>query len=375
MGNISIGRYYHLKERLEQKINEYIVNRDSVRKEIVAGLLLSIAYSRMTNHYDFITEHLHNQKSYITKFATIAAGITSNEIFIKDLLNLLNNKKHRKRAVRALKSYGPKIIDVLQELEKHDDLNSNIKKHIPKIVGAFQNEKSLSILEKILRSINSISRLEATKALRKIHRKNEDLTLSKRIITKQILKESTYYKRILECIISIQHLINKDLVDEINEENQTLYEARKILSDALELELKKSFSIIFNLLSLLYTEEDIQITFDAFKSKNKEAKINSLELLENLLDNSIRAMVFSILEHEVLDEDHYNTTTIHITILTELELLKTLMKVSGSGVRHSAVNYIRVAENKALIPALLPIKKYRNKIVKQLANDTYISLK
>ena len=375
MSNISIGRYYHLKERLEQKINEYIVNRDSVRKEIVAGLLLSIAYSRMTNHYDFITEHLHNQKSYITKFATIAAGITSNEIFIKDLLNLLNNKKHRKRAVRALKSYGPKIIDVLQELEKHDDLNSNIKKHIPKIVGAFQNEKSLSILEKILRSINSTSRLEATKALRKIHRKNEDLTLSKRIIRKQILKESNYYKRILECIISIQHLINKDLVDEINEENQTLYEARKILSDALELELKKSFSIIFNLLSLLYTEEDIQITFDAFKSKNKEAKINSLELLENLLDNSIRAMVFSILEHEVLDEDHYNTTTIHITILTELELLKTLMKVSGSGVRHSAVNYIRVAENKALIPALLPIKKYRNKIVKQLANDTYISLK
>lgn len=65
----------------------------------------------------------------------------------------------------------------------------------------------------------------------------------------------------------------------------------------------------------------------------------------------------------------------HITILTELELLKTLMKVSGSGVRHSAVNYIKISGDKALIPALLPIKKYRNKTVKQLANDTYLSLK
>ncbi|WP_405565829.1 Npt1/Npt2 family nucleotide transporter [Polaribacter sp. Asnod6-C07] len=368
--NYNLGKYYHLKNRLELKIDKYIVNRDAVRKEIVAGLLLSIAYSGLENHYGFIAEHLKNQKPYIIKFATIAAGITSQEIFIKDLLNLLDKRRHRKRAIRALKSYGPKIINVLLSLEKEDDLNSNIRKQVPKIVGAFQNEKSVHILEKILKSVNSTSRLEATKALRKIHKKDLDLVPSKRIIRKQITKESGYYKHILESIISIQYLINKDLVDEINNENQTIYEGRKILSDALEQELKKSFSIIFNLLSLLYSEEDIQITFNAIKSNHKEAKINSLELLENLLDSSIKALVVPILEHEVLDDDHYNTATIPFIILTELELLKKLMKVSGSGVRQSAVNYIRISKNKTLIPALLPIKKYRNKIVKQLAYDT-----
>lgn len=373
--NQNLGNYYNLKQRLEHKIEHYIVNRDAVRKEIVAGLLLSIAYADMQHHYNFISEHLKNKKPYLIKFATIAAGITSQEVFIKDLLNLLDKKRHRKRAIRALKNYGPKIIDVLQKLEKEDDLNSNIRKHVPKIVGAFNNEKSVQILIKILRSPNATSRLEASKALRKILCKNAEITLSKRILKKQITKETNYYKNILEANISIQHLINKDLVDEINPKKQTLYEGRKNLSDALEEELKKSFVILFNLLSLLYTEEDIQITFNAFKSKNKEAKINALELLENLLESTVKTVVLPILEHEVLEKDHYNSNTIPFTILAELALLKKLMKVSGSGVRLSAVNYIKNAKDKTLIPALLPLKKYRNPTVKQLAYDTLRMLK
>ena len=51
------------------------------------------------------------------------------------------------------------------------------------------------------------------------------------------------------------------------------------------------------------------------------------------------------------------------------------MKVSGSGLRFSAVTYIQSSKNKFFIPALLPLKKYRNKTVKQFAHDTYLSLK
>lgn len=373
--NYKLGNQYQLKQRLEQKIEEYIVNRNVVRKEIIAGLLLSIAYSRMIHHYNFIAALLKNDRPYIVKFATIAAGITSQEMFIKDLLNLLDKKKHRKRAIRALKSYGPKIIDVLQKLQIEEDLNSNIRKHVPKIVGAFKNEKAIQILEKILKSKNTTSRLEAAKALRKIRKKNINLTLAKRNIKKHIIKETQYYKTILEANISIQHQINIDLLDKNNNSKKRLYEARKELSAALEQELKKSLSIIFNILSLLYSDDDIFITFRAFKSKHQEAKINALEWLENMLEKSIRAKVIPILEHEVLENNHQDTKTLSFTILTELVLLKKLMKISGSGVRQNAVNYIRVSKDKTLIPALLPLKKYRNTTVKQLAYDTLVMLR
>jgi AAA family ATP:ADP antiporter len=373
--NFTLGIKYNLRVRLESKIKLYIVNSVSVRKEIVAGLLLSIAYSRMTNHYDFISNHLSNQKSYVIKFATMAAGITSNELFINDLLNLLEIKKHRRRAIKALKSYGPKIINVLLELEVKDELKSNIKRHIPKIVGAFQDENAVKILIRILKGKNSTSRLEATKSLRKIRRKNTDLTVSSRVLKGQIFNETQYYKNILEILTSLQHTTNKNLVDENMESDQSRYEARKELSDALELELEKSFLILFNLLSLLYNEEDIQMTFDAIKSEIKEAKINSLELLENLLDNNIRTSVLTILENVVIDEDNFDSSVMKLSLLSELDYLKKIMKISGSNVRHLAVQYIRVSNEKEFIPALLPIKKYRNQIVKQLAYDTYITLK
>ena len=378
MSNYNLGSYYNLNTRIENKLEAYIHNKNHVRKEIVAGLLLSIAYARLENQYAFIASHLKNQKPYIIKFATIAAGITSHEVFIKDLLNLLDNKKHRKRAIKALKNYGPKIIDVLTSIDKKEELNSNIKKHLPKVVGAFQNIKALKILQKIAKSKNSTSRLEATKALKKILRKNTSLKVSKRYIKNQLFKESNYYKTILQVIVSIQHIINKELVDEKNTEQnsmQSIYEARINLTNALELELQKSLSILFNFLSLMYGEEDIEITFKAIKSEQEEAKINALELLENLIDNTIKNAVLPILEHEVLDENHYNTSNIKFNLLSELEFLKKLMKVSGSGLRFSAITYIQSSKNKFFIPALLPLKKYRNKTVKQFAHDTYLSLK
>lgn len=372
--NFTLGNSYNLRGRLESKIELHTSKNNLVRKEIIAGLLLSIAYSRMENHYDFISKHLKSRTTYIVKFATIAAGITSNELFINDLMNLLGNKRHRKRAIKALKNYGPKIIDVILELELKGDLKASIKKNIPKIVGAFENENAIKILVRILKSKDTTSRLEATKSLRKVRRKNANLTISSRVIKSQIFKECSYYKNVLEILTSIQHVINKDLVDEKNTQNLAIYEARKNLTTALELELKKSFLILFNLLSLLYNEEDIQITFDAIKSEIKEAKINSIELLENLLDSNIKMAVLPILEHTVIEEDNFDSSVIKLDLLSELDYLSHIMEISGSNVRRYAVNYINVANTRKFLPALLPLKKYRNKVVGQLAYDTYVKL-
>ena len=372
--NFSLGVLYGLRKRLEDKITLYTANNNSVKKEIIAGLLLSIAYSRMTNHYDFIKTHLKNQQSYVIKFATIAAGITANELFISDLLDLLAVKRHRKRAIKSLKNYGPRIINVLLDLESKGELKSKIKKNIPKIVGAFQNENAVKMLLKILKSKDSTSRLEATKALRKIKRKNLNLTVSTRVVKNQIYKECGFYQDILEVSTAIQHTINKDLVDEVNANNKAIYEARINLSNALELELNKSFLTLFNLLSLLYNEEDIQIIFRAMKSEIKEAKINAIELLENLLDSAVKNAVLPVLEHIAVEEDNVDSNVIEIPLISESEYLNKIMTISGSNIRFLAVTYIKVADNRAFLPALLPLKKYRNKAVGQLAYDTYIQL-
>ena len=98
--------------------------------------------------------------------------------------------------------------------------------------------------------------------------------------------------------------------------------SRKKLSDGLELEILKSFKIIFNLLGLYYNDNDIEITFSGIISEIKEAKMNSYELLDNILEGSIKAAVMPIIEHVVFEEENTETADIKLNTLKELEYLK-----------------------------------------------------
>jgi AAA family ATP:ADP antiporter len=64
-----------------------------------------------------------------------------------------------------------------------------------------------------------------------------------------------------------------------------------------------------------------------------------------------------------------------LSLLSERYYLKKIMKITENNVRYLGVQYISVSKQKEFIPALLPIKKYRYKVVKQLYNGTYITLK
>lgn len=366
---------YHLNARLDRKIKSIIIQNEVVREKMLFGVLLTIAYSRNTAHYNLITKYLKSSKPIIVKFATIAAGITSSKVFINDLLNLIEHKRHRKNAIAALKSYGPKIIDVILLLDKNDEIKSSIKKFIPKIVGAFENENSLKILIKFLDEKNSSSRLVVVKALKRIKRVDANLTVQQKIIKKYIIKESNFYRSLLGISTSLKENINDVLIDTFPSDVQIINTSRRKLNDGLELELLKSFKIIFNLLGLYYNDNDIEITFNGIISEVKEAKINAYELLDNILEGSIKAAVMPIIEHVVFEEENTEFVDIKLNTLKELEYLKKIMKISGSNLRQLAVEFISISNNKAYTPALLPLKKFRNKSVKKLATQTYVMLK
>ncbi|QTD39410.1 MFS transporter [Polaribacter batillariae] len=371
--NSKLGLKYNLTERLNRKIYLFNAGENTVRKEVIAGLLISIANARITHHYHFISEKLTSKKSYIVKFATIAAGITSDELFIEDLLLLTLKRKHRKRAIKALKNYGPKIIDILLKLDKEDDLKGNVKKYIPKIIESFNNDNAVKILKRLLKNKNSVTRLAASNSLAKLKKKNSNLRISRRFIKNQVSRESSYYRTILEIITSVQNNINLELLKDKTTSNQPIDQARQNLITALEIELENTLENIFKLLSMLYNEEDINMTYVGIKSEIKEAKINSLEFLDNLLQTEIKSKVLPIVEYYIVGDKHYNSPIINLSLLSEKKCLQIIMRMGGSHLRFLAVELIAASKNKSYVPILLPLKKYRSKKVKKLASDTYTS--
>ncbi len=368
--NAKLGLKYNVLGRLEEKVVALKNGNLSDRQEVLAGLLMSIAYARMTNNYHLISKHLKDSNLYVAKFATIAAGITSDEIFIDDLLNLLLKKKYRKRAVKALKNYGPKIIDYLFKLDKKGVLKPSIKKHLPRVVESFNNEKSVKILLRLLRSRNAVTRLYTSNSLVKILKKNKNLTVSSRIIKNQILRESSYYKNTLEIIVSIQNLAATE-ANLSGVEMAELNVVRNHLITELEILLDNNLKAIFNLLSLVYNPEDIKMTYIGIQSEIKEAKINSLEFLDNILQSKIKTMVLPIIEYYVVDDANYKSTIINLNQLKERKTLRRIIRMGNFKLKILVIKYVQISNNKNLISVLLPLKQFRNADAKAFATKAY----
>jgi len=371
-GKLSIR--YNLLERITERVKMLTTPEGFSRKEAVTELLVTIAYSGIEKFYPFITVHLNNKEQYIVKHAIKAAGITSNQRFINELLVYLSDKIYRKQAIKALKNYGPGITITILDLINSEELSDNIKQHLPEVIGAFNSQNSVKILLRLLKSNDVVIRLESSKALLKLRQKNPSLFYSKRVFKRVILRESKYYKTTIDVIASIQHTINQVLLEPENDSNTEVFIARQSLIDVLDEQLETSLICIFKLLSLVYDEADIGVTYSGLFSDVKEARVNALEFLDNLLNAQLKSRVFPLIEHTVIEEDHFESTVLKINTIPEKAYLTLLIKRRGKRIKLEVLHLIKVIDNKKYTPIVIPLKKHRNKDVKFFAYATIDSL-
>lgn len=374
VNNNKLSLKYNLQNRIAEQVRTLNTPEGFSRKEAVAKLLVTIAYSGIEKFYPFITVHLNNRDPYIVGYAIKAAGITANERFIDELLQYLATKEHRKQAIKALKNYGTGITKTILNLNKSEELSDNIKQHLPKVISAFNSQNSVKILLRLLKSKDVVIRLESAKALLKLRQKNQSLFYNKRIFKRVILREGRYYKNTIDAISSIQSAINQSLLEPENDSDTEVFIARQSLIDVLNEQIDTSLKCIFKLLSLVYDEADINVTYSGLFSDVKEARVNALEFLDNLLNSQLKSKIFPLIEHTVIENDHFDSAILKINTIPEKAYLTMLIKRRGKRVKLEILHLIMVLGNKKYIPIAMPLKKHKNKDVKFFAYATIDSL-
>nr|WP_321222639.1 Npt1/Npt2 family nucleotide transporter [uncultured Psychroserpens sp.] len=374
--NQKLALQFGLYNRIESRVESLSLSENNERETSIAELLITIAESGMSKYFHFITKHLESENEYIKKHAIKAAGITSSDLFIDRLFEFVLDKTYRQLAITALKTYGVKIIDHIITLEKTETLNNNLAAQLPQIISAFRTQKAVNVLLKLLSSKDIVIRLAASKALNKLEAKAPNLYFNKRLLRNRIIKESAYHKRTLDAIASLQHVINLELTQDapLNQSPELLI-ARQRIIEVLEEQCEASLKCLFNLLSLVYEESDIEITYSALLSDVKEARINALEFLDNLLQSQLKQSVFPIIEHYVLSNNEIDTSTLQLRIMTEKDCLKMLIKNRGKKIKLEALQLIKLLNDVRYRPILNKLKKHQNKDVKFFALDALDAMK
>ncbi|WP_047545836.1 Npt1/Npt2 family nucleotide transporter [Psychroserpens sp. Hel_I_66] len=366
--NQKLALQFGLYNRIENRLQTLTLPENHERETSIAELLITIAESRMTKYYSFIATHLENQNPYIKKHAIKASGITASDQFLNNLIDLIAEKTYRKYAITALKNYGVKIIDYIIKLEKTEILNSNTASQLPKIISKFKTQKAVNVLLKLLRSKDIVIRLAATKALNKLEVSNVKLYFNKRLLRKFTVRESNYYKRTLDAIASIQFAIDNDFNDEKINSTDILI-ARQNIIELLENQAETSLKCIFNLLSLVYEESDIEITYSALLSDVKEARINALEFLDNLLQSQLKLSVLPVIEHYVLVSTDVDHSSLQLNIMPENKCLKMLIKNRGKKMKLECLHLIKLLKDPKYYSILNKLTKHQNEDVRFSAEN------
>jgi len=369
--NEKIRLKYNLESRIKSKFIE-LSEGDSVRDSEIGELLMTIAYSRVTAFYKIIKSHLTNSHPCLTKFAIKAAGISQEPEFLEILIDLLGNKKYRKRAIKALKNYGSDIVKTIAILDKNENILDKSRQHIPKVIEAFESQEAVNVLLNLLNSRDIVIRLQASKSLLKLKQKDPMLLFSQRRASKFIFGECNYYKNTIRAISTLKQKIN-DLTSGNFHNERFVNEsaAREALIELLQYQLDQSLLCIFKLLSLKYDRSDMHVVYSGIVNSEKESRIQAIEFLDNLLHIKLKHTILPILEFHTLYEFPYINAPLSLKPITIKQCLVLLIKNRGRKIKLAVIDLIQYSHNSEYIKNLKLLTKHKN-IEVQIAAKTAI---
>ena len=371
MDNKYLVDKFDLFGRIERKIKD-IRNPDLEHsEEEIAEFLVTVGYARNSKFFSFIQEHLTGESTYILEHAIKAAGFSQDVHFIKPIVRHLGNDELRDGAVMALQRFGPTISQFLLELDEDEQFENQIRKYFPKVIASIRSKDSLKLLMRLGMSSDPYVRFEAAKTMVDLHLKNVGVKLDKKRIIKAVLKECEFYMERL----TITKTLSKSF-QEMNLKNTELHIQKEKLIGLLKQEMDYSMNIIFEVLSLVLNEDDMEIAYFGLKDESETVKTNAVEFLDNLIFKDLKANLIPLLEHHFVQEkDLSELTGSDAHFDSESNCLIALLKDSNTEIRMEALNIIALLEDKT--PYLQTLKLLtinKNRTLSEMAENILNSI-
>ncbi|WP_067147209.1 Npt1/Npt2 family nucleotide transporter [Pseudotamlana agarivorans] len=299
--NKKLVKNYSLFERIESRIITIKNSEIEHTQEEIAEFLVTIGYARNPKFFDFITDYLKSDNYYLLNHAVKAAGVSLYKPFIGTLLTLLEIDAVRPAVVTALKNFGNDVPKYIIEHDVYDSFDINIRKHFPKAIASIRTQDSLKVLMRLALSSDPFIRHEAAKTMVDLHFKEGGIKIDKERVTQTVLSECGYY---LEHLAIVNILQESTLVSDPN--NAELEISLEQLIGLLRLELDCSMNVVFEVLALVLSEDDMEIAYFGLRDESESVKVNSIEFLDNLLSVGLKSDLMPIIEHHFIQEQEIN---------------------------------------------------------------------
>ena len=271
------------EKRLERSRYIEQLTRSTLLDERIFGALLSI-YSPDDIKNNLIARLTQDSKEIdypVTFQALVAASSSKNAVIFNALIEKLDNPKYSHAAFAAMVNIGEDIFEALESAFYMTGQIETIQLRITQVYGRVGTERAVKLLlEKLDYRNQNVSAL-ALNTLSECGHRIDDAQLRQTINAE---------------LLEVCHILawNMTVANILMQKNQQ--ETEKPLIAAIESEIKGNYDKLFSLLALLYEPQSVELVQANLYSNNPEQAEFALELLDVLLDETIKPILLPLLD-------------------------------------------------------------------------------
>lgn len=333
---------FNLEQRLLKKTKEIelLVDPEEIKTTKIT-VALAIGYGKLESFYLLLRGYMMDNNPAVVRQAIRAAGYSHYSGFIKILLGFLPDKSMRSFAHKALAQYDPlEVLPYLTEMSNEKGVLDEILMQLASLAETMDTQHAVEFLFELVQNPNPVVQLKAIHILHKMKVKFPHLTVGGKRVMPILMEEADLYRDTLALNYAAQHR-KPD-----HDEYPKISKARKELIQLMERKLDSILQRIFWLLGLTYPPGTTLPVFKDPRNLDPAIRINTVELLDNILEPSLKKVVIPILEIamlETLPEDVL--IRLQLVVPTELSCFESMLKGKDKQLKLAVLALIEAMDN------------------------------
>jgi AAA family ATP:ADP antiporter len=232
-----------------------------------------------------LKKFLKDKSPEVVRYAAESAGRLRNRDFVPLLVRLLARQAVQEEARQALIAYGESIVGTLKDYLSDPEEDILIRRAIPGILAQAGSQRAADLLTLELGRGNTDVEAEIIEALHWLKSNQARLQFSeKTVLTKVVALIRKCYLLYLE-------------IQDLRADKK-----KEILAGDIESHLSLTLKEIFELLGLVYPQDDITRAYQNILAGTKKGLEYSVELLDNILRKEVKDLLLPLLEDSPFED-------------------------------------------------------------------------
>lgn len=265
-----------LKDQLDKIVDEKGEEGEVSRMEAAKVLGMMESSSPVASQ---LNKLLKDKSPDVLRYAIESAGRLKKREFVPYLIAHLSTPRAESISSKALVAYGNKITGILKDYLSDPDINLQTRRAIPDILEQVGTQRAADLLASEIKKKENEVETEIIEALYKMRTRHPQIQFPQKPVfekTIQIIKRCYF-------VLLEMH----DLMTDQRKDN--------LVSD-MEKNLARSLKHIFELLSLVYTPDDIIKAYQNICTGTKKSIDYSIELLDNILQREVKEALLPLID-------------------------------------------------------------------------------